>query len=137
MQKKEGKLYLLNQLRKIQEKHNSLPEKEIRALSKKTNIPVIKIYEAATFYTQFNIEKKGKNTIRICNSPSCYLNGSLNIINEAKKLLKVDLNQTTKNKKFSLELTSCIGCCNNPPALMLNDELITNITKPLLKKILK
>ena len=86
MQKKEDRTYLLNQLRAIQNKHNSLPEKEIRSLSKKTNIPVVKIYEAASFYTQFNFKKKGKNTIRICNSPSCYLNGSLNIINEAKKL---------------------------------------------------
>jgi NADH:ubiquinone oxidoreductase subunit E len=134
---KRPKANILGTLREIQEKHGCLPEDKIRELSKKLNIPVIDIYSAATFYSMLSVKKKGKNIVRICNSPSCYLNNSLNILEEAKKLLKIDINETTKDGKFTLELTSCIGCCDKAPAIMLNDELIGNITKEKLKKILK
>jgi len=128
---------ILNILKEIQRKHGYLPEKEINKLSKKTLIPVIEIYSAATFYSMLSVKKKGKKVIRICNSPSCYLNNSLNILKEAKNILKIDVNETTLDKKFTLELTSCIGCCNKPPAIMINEELITNITKEKLKSLLK
>ncbi|GAG38641.1 unnamed protein product, partial [marine sediment metagenome] len=114
-----------------------LPENKIRELSKKIGIPVVEIYSTATFYSMLSAKKKGKKIIRICNSPSCYLNGSLNILEEAKKILGIDINQTTNDGKFTLELTSCIGCCDKAPAIMLNEELITNVTKEKLKELLK
>jgi NADH:ubiquinone oxidoreductase subunit E len=128
---------LLNILKKIQRKNGYLPEAEIRRLSKKINIPVTEIYSTATFYSLLNVNKKGRKIVKICNSPSCYLNGSLDILKEAKKILKIDAGQTTKNGKFSLELTSCIGCCDKAPAIMINEELITNVNKVKLRKLLK
>ena len=135
--KQEEKKSLLNALKQLQRKHGCLPKAKIKALSKKLGIPVVKIYSAATFYSMLNVKKKGKKIIRICNSPSCYLNGSLNILKEAKKILGIDINETTKNRKFTLELTSCIGCCDKAPAIMINDELIVDLTKSKLKKLLK
>ncbi len=128
---------ILGDLKEIQKKYNYLPEKKIRELSRKTNIPVVKIYSIATFYSMFSTEKKGKNIIRICNNLSCYLNGSLNILDELKKMLGIDIGQTTKDGKFTLELTSCIGCCDKAPAIMINEKLITNLTKEKLKDEIK
>ncbi len=128
---------ILDALREMQINYGYIPEDKVRKLSKKTKIPVVKIYATATFYSMFSTKKKGKKVIRVCNSPSCYLNGSLNILEEAKKILKIDVNQTTKDGKFTLELTSCIGCCDKSPAIMINYELITNITRQKLKQLLK
>ncbi len=127
---------LLNILKGIQRKYGNLPEKEIRKLSIKIDIHVTEIYSTATFYSMFHIEKKGK-IVRICNSPSCYLNGSLNILKEAKKILRIDAGETTKGGKFSLEVTSCIGCCDKAPAIMINEELFTDVSKEKLRKLLK
>ena len=127
---------LLNMLVEMQKKRGYLPEKTIRGLSKKINIPVGEIYSAATFYSLLSAKKRGKKIIRVCSSPSCYLNGSLNVLKEAKKLLGIEINQTTKDGKFTLELTSCIGCCDKAPAIMVNDELITKVTKQKLKQLL-
>lgn len=124
-------------LKDMQRKHGCIPEQEARKLSKKIGIPVIDIYSMATFYSMLSVKKKGKKVVRICNSPSCYLKGSLNILDEAKKILKIDINQTAKNGKFTLELTSCIGCCDKAPAIMINEELIVNVTKPKLRKLLR
>ena len=128
---------LLNILKDIQRQHGYLPEAEIKKLSKKIGLPMIEIYSTATFYSMLSVEKQGKKVVRICNSPSCYLNGSLNILEEAKKILGIDVGETTKNGKFTLKQTSCIGCCDKAPAIMINDELITDITKAKLKGLLK
>ena len=98
---------------------------------------VVEIYSAATFYSMLSVKKKGRNIVRICSSPSCFLNGSLNILEGAKKILGIDINETTKDGKFSLESTSCIGCCDKAPAIMINDKLITNLTREKLRQLLK
>ena len=126
---------ILDVLKGMQREHGCFPENEIRALSKKINIPVVEIYSAATFYSMLSAKKKGRKVIRVCNSPSCYLNGSLNVIEELKKILDIDVGGS--NSKFSLELSSCIGCCDKAPAIMINDELIVNVTKDKLKGLLK
>jgi len=128
---------LINILKDIQRNYGYLPEEKIRKLSKKLDIPVTDIYSTATFYSMLNAEKKGKNIVRICNSPSCYLKGSLDILKETKKILNIDVGEITKGGKFSLELTSCIGCCDKAPAIMINEELTTDVTKGMLKKLLK
>ncbi|MBW2975153.1 NAD(P)H-dependent oxidoreductase subunit E [Candidatus Woesearchaeota archaeon] len=128
---------ILNRLKDMQSKYGYLPEDKVRKLSDETGLPVVKIYSMASFYSMFSFDKKGKNVVRICSSPSCYLKGSLNVLDEAKKILGIDVGETTKNKRFTLELTSCIGCCDKAPAIMINDELITNVTKGKLKKLLK
>jgi NADH-quinone oxidoreductase subunit E len=126
---------IIDILKDIQREHGCLPEKNIRELSKKTGIPVVEIYSTATFYSMLSAKKKGKKVIRVCNSPSCYLNGSFNVIEELKKIIGIGVDET--NEKFSLELSSCIGCCDKAPAIMINDELIVNVTKEKLKEVIK
>ena len=137
--KKEEKsrVNLLNIFKEIRGQYGYLPENIIRKLSKKIKMHVVEIYSAATFYSMLSVKKKGRNIVRICSSPSCFLNGSLNILEGAKKILGIDINETTKDGKFSLESTSCIGCCDKAPAIMINDKLITNLTREKLRQLLK
>ena len=130
-------IILLNELRKIQKKHGYISEESIKKLNKKTDIPLSRIYGTATFYAMLHTKPQGKYVIEICNSPSCYLNGSLNIIKYIEKKLKIKSGQTTKDKKFSLHIGSCIGCCNKAPAMLLNKKPITNLTKEKIDQILK
>lgn len=128
---------MLNELRKIQEKQGYVSEEDIKNLSKKTGIPVVKIYAALTFYAKLHTKPTGKYIIEICDSPSCYLNGSLNIIKYLEKKLDIKSGETTKDKKFSLFICSCIGCCNEAPAMLLNGKPHTKLTKEKIDEILK
>ena len=133
--KKKG--MLLSVLEDVQREYGYLPEFVLKDISKKLSIPLSKIYGMATFYFIFDVKQRGKYIIRVCNSPSCYINGSLNVLNFLKKQLKINIGKTTKNKKFSLELTPCIGCCDKAPAMMVNDKVYGNLTEEKIKKILK
>jgi NADH-quinone oxidoreductase subunit E len=128
---------LLTELRKIQKKDGYISEAAARKLNKKIGIPLSKIYGTATFYAKLHTEPQGKNIIEICNSPSCYLNSSINLIKYIEKKLGIKSRQTTKDKKFSLHICSCIGCCNKAPAMLLNGKPYTNLTKDKVDEILK
>ena len=128
---------LLRELKKIQKKQGYISEESMKKLSKRLNIPIVKIYATATFYSQLHTKPQGKYVIEICNSPSCYLNDSMNMIKFLEKQLKIRSGQTTKDKKFSLHICSCIGCCDKAPAMKINQKVYTNLTKEKIENILK
>ncbi|MBN1915029.1 MAG: NAD(P)H-dependent oxidoreductase subunit E [Parachlamydiales bacterium] len=126
---------LLVQLQQIQKEEGYLPKERLIELSKKTKIPMITIYEIASFYSFFRLKKTGQHIIRVCHSPSCFMKGSHNLLEAIKTLLGILPGETTSDRKFSLELTSCIGCCDQPPAMMIDDTLHTDVTIEKLKEI--
>jgi len=129
--------FLLTELRKAQKKHGYLSEKVLKAISKKTNTPISKIYGVASFYSMLHLEPQGKNVIYICNSPSCHVNGSVNLIKLLEKELGVEQGQVTKDKLFSFHIHSCIGCCDSAPAMLMNGKVYDKLTEKKLKEIIK
>jgi len=127
---------LLSKLRYIQKKKGHLPEKQLKKLGRETGIAVTKIYEVATFYSLFDTEKKGKHIIRVCNSPSCRMGGSGDILEIFKSILQIDVGETTKNGKYTLETTSCIGCCDESPAALIKGKAYTLLNEEKIRKLL-
>ncbi len=128
---------LIEELWKIQKKEGFISEESVRILSKKTGIPASRIYGVLTFYSMFHTKKQGKYIIEICNSPSCYLNGSIPLIEFLEKELKIKSGDTTKDGMFSLHITSCLGLCNESPAMLINKKPYTRLTKKKIREILK
>lgn len=128
--------FLLTELNKLQEKYNYLPRKELIKLSKQLQISLTEIYGVATFYSFLSVKPKGKNLIHICNNPSCYVNGSQDLIKFIEKELKIKSGETTKDKKFTLHLGSCIGCCDKAPAMMINKKVYKCLNEKKIKEIL-
>lgn len=128
---------LINRLREIQEKEGYISEESLKKLSIELKIPISRLYGVATFYSMLYTKKQGKYIIELCSSPSCFLNGSWNLENFLKKELKIDIGETTKDGRFSLRKTSCIGCCDKPPAMLLNGKVYTKLNEKKLKEILK
>ncbi|MEA3248646.1 MAG: NAD(P)H-dependent oxidoreductase subunit E [Nanoarchaeota archaeon] len=127
---------LLNILQEVQDKEGYLSEKSLKEISKKYTIPISKLYSVATFYTMLKTKKQGKYVIELCGSPGCVLNKSRNIENFLEKELKVEIGETTKDKLFSVYKTSCIGCCDEAPAMLINGKPHTKLTVKRVKEIL-
>jgi NADH-quinone oxidoreductase subunit E len=127
---------LLSELRKVQEKEGCISEKAMKELSKRLKIPISRIYGVATYYAHLHMNQQGKYIIEICDSPSCYVNGSLDIIKYIIKKLGIKSGETTKDKKFSLHICSCIGCCDQAPAMKINKKVYGNLTKEKIDSIL-
>ncbi len=128
---------LLPRLHKEQNRKGYVSEEAMKKISRELKMPVSRIYAAASFYANIYTQKQGKYLIEICNSPSCYLNGSIDIIKIIERELKIKSGETTKNGRFSLHIGSCIGCCDKAPAMMINKKIYTNLTEAKVLELLK
>ena len=128
---------LLKKLEREQEKNGFVSEASLKKISRETKIPISRVYATASFYAHIHLSKQGKYIIEICNSPSCYLNSSIDLIKFIEKELKIKSGQTSRNGKFSLHICSCIGCCDKAPAMMINKKVYGNLTKEKVIEILK
>lgn len=114
-----------------------LTEEDIRVVSERLNLPYSFVYGVASFYSMFSLKPRGKYIIRVCESPPCHLMGSENILDELKKILKVDIGETTDDKLFTLELSSCLGVCGVAPAIMINNDVYGNLSKEKIVEIIE
>lgn len=106
-------------------------------IAEELGIPASKVYGVATFYSLFSVRPKGKNIIRICESAPCHVMGADEIIDVVEKELGIKVGDTTRDGKFTLELTSCLGVCGVTPAIMINNEVYSNLTSERVKSVLR
>ncbi len=116
---------------------NYLSKEDLESAAAHLNLPFSYVHGVATFYTMYSLKPRGKNVIRICQSPPCQLMGASTITNELKELLGVDMGETTEDKLFTLEMTSCLGVCGVAPAMMINDEVYGNLTKEKIAEVIE
>ena len=105
-----------------------LSDADLRAAADYLRLPYSFVHGVASFYTMYSLKPRGKNLIRVCQSPPCHLLGSSTISRELIKLLGVGFGATTADRLFTLEMTSCLGVCGVAPAMMVNDRVYGNLT---------
>lgn len=129
-------LYILHDLQDNNPQHY-LSKEDIETCSDYLNVPYSYTHSVASFYTMFSMKPRGRNIIRLCDSPPCHLMGSQSLIDYLKKILKVKMGETTKDGMFTLELTSCLGACGVAPTMMINEEMYGNLTQEAVDIILE
>ncbi|HBC85565.1 MAG TPA: NADH-quinone oxidoreductase subunit NuoE [Lentisphaeria bacterium] len=115
---------------------NSIHRDAIEELAKIMDITVADITGTLSFYTMFSTKPRGRHIIRLCESPPCYIMGSENILDALQKKLGVKLGETTPDKKFTLEPSSCLGTCGVAPAMMIDDEVYGNLNAKKVSEII-
>ena len=113
-----------------------IPESAMKEVSRIINIPFIKVYEVATFYSMFNLKPVGKYFIQFCTTTPCWLNGSDELLEVCKKYLNIELGETTKDGLFTLKEVECLGACVNAPMVQINDDYFEDLTQDTLVKLL-
>ena len=114
-----------------------ITESAMRYISNLINVPYIRVYEVASFYSMFNLEPIGKNFIQVCTTTSCWLRGSDDILKLCKKYLSIENNQTTKDGLFTLKEVECLGACVNAPMIQINDNYYEDLDEKSTKEILE
>lgn len=105
-----------------------LDDADLRAAADYLKLPYGFVHGVASFYTMYSLKPRGKNLVRVCQSPPCHLLGSSTISRELIRLLGIGFGETTADKLFTLEMTSCLGVCGVAPAMMVNDRVYGNLT---------
>ena len=112
---------LITMLQEIQEVYAYLPQEVLARLSQETKIPLSRIYSVATFYAQFYLIPRGRNTVRVCRGTACHVQRSELIITAVEDALGIAAGETTEDLHFSVETVACLGTCFLAPVMMVND----------------
>jgi len=124
-------------LQDIQEKIGYLPKEAMLDVSKFLGVPESRVYAVASFYAQFRFKPMGKNTVSVCRGTACHVKGAPRILDEFKRELGIDENETTEDQEYTLETVACLGCCALAPCAMINDEVAANLTPQKVKSLFK
>lgn len=128
---------LINILHEAQHLQGYLPEEMQRLIARKLNIPVSKVYGVVTFYTFFTMTPKGKYPVSVCMGTACYVRGSEKLLEEFKRVLGVDVGETTPDGKFSLDCLRCVGACGLAPVVMIGEKVYGRLQAADVKKIIE
>ncbi len=127
---------LLQILHDVQADNNSLSEAELIQVARAMDIPLSRVYGVATFYSMYSVRPRGKYVIRICESAPCHITGAQAVIRAFEQALGIKMGETTEDRKFTLEYTSCLGVCGVAPAVMINEQVYGNLTPTKVQEVL-
>ena len=128
---------LIPLLQDIQSIYGYLPEDALQDISDFVQVPLSRVYGVATFYNQFRLTPLGENVIRVCRGTACHVKNSAKILYALEAELGIKAGQTTRDKKFTLEVVNCIGACSIAPVILVNEDYHGRISVKDIPKILK
>lgn len=128
---------LITMLQEIQEAYSYLPEEVLEHLSERAKIPMSKIYAVATFYAQFYLTPRGRNTIRLCRGTACHVRGAARILDAVERELGISEGGTTPDLEYTLETVACIGACALAPTMVINEDTYGKLTPNKVEEVFK
>ena len=115
---------------------NWIPLVAMKYIAKFLDMPYIKVYEVATFYTMYNLTPVGKYFFQVCTTTPCMIRGAYKLVDVCKKKLSEKENQISANGKSSWIEVECLGACVNAPIIQINDSYFEDLDPEKLEKII-
>ncbi len=116
--------------------NNWIPLAAIKYIGKFLEMPYIKVYEVATFYSMYNLTPVGKYFIQVCTTTPCMLRGAYELVNLCKEKISKNENELSKNQNCSWMEVECLGACINAPMMQINNDYYEDLDKEKTLKIL-
>jgi NADH-quinone oxidoreductase E subunit len=116
--------------------NNWISREAIECISKIIDLPEIRVYEVATFYTMYNLKPVGKYLLQFCKTTPCMLRGIDKIIKDCEEKLGIEMDETTLDGVFTLKAVECLGACVNAPVVQINDDFAEDLNSENFLKIL-
>ena len=104
-----------------------LPVPVIEYVAAQLDMPYMRAYEVATFYTMYNLAPVGRYHVQVCGTTPCMLRGSDDVF-AACKAKGLHKGGTTADGLFTLNEVECLGACANAPMVQINDDNYEDLT---------
>ncbi|MBB3770440.1 NADH-quinone oxidoreductase subunit E [Angulomicrobium tetraedrale] len=112
-------------------------EPAMRYIGDMLGMAPIRVYEVATFYTQFQLQPVGTRAhIQVCGTTPCMLKGAGDLIKVCQRRIHADPFHLSENGEFSWEEVECAGTCTNAPMIQVFKDVYEDLTPEDLEKIL-
>jgi len=128
---------LIPVLHLAQEQHGWLSADTMDDVAALLKIEPIEVYEVATFYSMFHLEKPGKYVFEVCQTGPCMLRGSDRIIEYIGKKLGIRPGETSADGLVTLKPVECLGACGYAPMMQLGKHYREHLTEARIDEIIE
>ena len=115
--------------------NNWIPLVAMKYIAKLLNMPYIKVYEVATFYSMYNLSPVGKYFVQVCTTTPCMIRGAYKLVEACKEKISKNQNTLSKDGKCSWVEVECLGACVNAPMMQINEDYFEDLDKEKTSKI--
>ncbi|MGE5424920.1 MAG: NADH-quinone oxidoreductase subunit NuoE [Syntrophothermus sp.] len=127
----------LDALKIVQNKRRWVSDEAIRDIADFLSMSSDEVDGVATFYSRIYRQPVGRNIILVCNSMTCLLLDYDTVYDSIVKKLKIRFGETTPDNRYTLLPVSCLGDCDHAPAIMINEDLYSDVSVDNIEEILK
>ncbi len=114
-----------------------LPREVLDYIADYLDMPRIRVYEVATFYTMYNTKPVGRHLVQLCRTTPCWLCGSEDVLNACRDFLGIGIGETTEDGLFTLIEVECLGACCNAPMMQINDDFYEDLDADATRNVLE
>jgi NADH-quinone oxidoreductase subunit E len=111
----------------------------MEAIARQLDMPYIRVYEVATFYSMFNLAPVGEFFVQVCGTTPCLLKGSKELNAVCERVIG-EQNHVSDDRKFSWLEVECLGACVNAPMVQIStsdgDHYYEDLTPDILEEML-
>ena len=127
----------IDALKIVQHHRGWVSDEAVKAIANLLSISNEEVDGVATFYSRIYRKPVGRNVILICDSVSCMIMGYGSIYEFISKRLSIKFGETTSDGRFTLLPISCLGDCDNAPAMMINNDHFNRLTVKKVEELLE
>ena len=116
--------------------NNWIPLVAMKYIANLLEMPYIKVYEVATFYSMYNLSPVGNYFIQVCTTTPCMISGAYKLVEACKEKISDKEKELSKDKSCSWMEVECLGACVNGPVMQINDDYFEDLDKEKTMKII-
>ena len=117
--------------------NNWIPLSAMKYIAKFLDMPYIKVYEVATFYSMYNLAPVGEYFFQVCTTTPCMLRGAYKLVDVCKTQINNLENQVSNDGKMSWVEVECLGACVNSPMIQINNDYFEDLDEIKLEKLIQ
>ena len=115
---------------------NWIPLAAMKYIAKFLDMPYIKVYEVATFYTMYNLSPVGKYFVQVCTTSPCLIRGADKLVKICKEKISEKENKVTEDGRCSWTEVECLGACVSAPMMQVNNDYYEDLDEKNTVKII-
>lgn len=126
---------MMDIVRAVQKKYGCVSSQAMDLIAARTTAKRVEVESVVSFYAFLSEQQKGKVSIRLCNDVIDKMAGVQEVAAVFEEMLGVRFGQTTPDGNITLDYAPCIGMCDQAPAALINDIVVTELSTDTARRI--
>jgi len=128
---------MMDIVRAVQQQFGCVSGEAMTLIARQVGTHRVEVESVVSFYAFLSARPKGKVVIRLCNDIIDEMAGSERVAKAFSEELGIQFNETTLDGKITLEYTPCIGMCDQAPAALINEVVVTELSTDAARQIVR